>query len=346
MESIYYVMTYLCHRTCEHCYEDRFHPYHGPERGAVVKQSQSNFARIIENLPPRMTYLDRADGLLEKTGRIILAGGEILLVDVRESVLYPAIKQLRAKYRDNGGVRIIVQTTGDLVTPKILSELLERQVDCVTVSGIDAFHEGLESEGAREALVAKLTGMFEEHGMSPATGRCGEPQAGPQYAFFGATPESWIGKIWPRGRAHANELSTATLSDNFCNAWSGGLGFLEHRHSGSEVSIDPEGNVYPCCMKTQLGVGNLLERNLEAVLDGLRGNSVYQAISSGRPELMGAGHGWSAEKFIEKSKTILASGREYQNLCVGCDAFHNEVLRNAQGLVTLQPSGTSPAAGR
>ena len=57
------------------------------------------------------------------------------------------------------------------------------------------------------------------------------------------------GRCYGMSRAQLNELSTATLADNFCNAWSGGLNFLQHRLQGSEVSIDPAGNVYPCCRK-------------------------------------------------------------------------------------------------
>ena len=87
------------------------------------------------------------------------------------------------------------------------------------------------------------------------------------FAFFGATPESWIGRLWPRGRAHENELSTATLEDNFCNRWSGGLNFLQYRHSGSEVSIDPDGNVFPCCIKTRKPLGSLLDERLEDLLE-------------------------------------------------------------------------------
>ena len=90
MESIYYVMTFLCHRKCAHCYEERFRPYNGVELEEVVGESRSNYARIIGNFPDRMTYLDVGDHLRERIGRIILAGGEILLDPVRESVLYPA----------------------------------------------------------------------------------------------------------------------------------------------------------------------------------------------------------------------------------------------------------------
>jgi hypothetical protein len=91
------------------------------------------------------------------------------------------------------------------------------------------------------------------------------------------------------------------------------------------VSIDPEGNVFPCCMKTKLPVGNLLHNNLDDILDSLVGNPVYEAISMGHPERMGITHGWSVE-LLEKSRTTLPSGRAYQNLCIGCDAFHQEVL--------------------
>ena len=107
------------------------------------------------------------------------------------------------------------------------------------------------------------------------------------FGFFGATPESWIGKIWPRGRAHQNELSTATLADNFCNGWSGGVNFLQYRHAGSEVSIEPNGNVFPCCMKTQLAIGNLLSDKLEKILDRLIGNPAYEAISMGHSRANG-----------------------------------------------------------
>jgi hypothetical protein len=149
---------------------------------------------------------------------------------------------------------------------------------------------------------------------------------GPLFSFFGATPDSWIGKLWPRGRAWENGLSHATLADNFCNRWSGGLNFLRHRHNGSEVSIEPDGSVYPCCIKTRLPLGNLTEEPLIGILDSLAGDPVYEAINAGRPEQMGLAHGWSEAMFIEKSHTTDPKGRPYANLCIGCDRFHEEVL--------------------
>lgn len=328
MESIYYVATFLCHRTCHHCYEDRFRPYSGAELGRVVTESVANYPRVIENFPDRMTYLDLEDcdpetgRPREKEGRVIIAGGEILHPAVRGRVLYPALDLLRRKYQ--GEALLVVQTTGDLVTEVIVDELLSHGVGHVSVSGIDAHHEGLETAAAQTALVEKLTRLFESRGMRPAGPGAGEGV--PLFSFFGATEDAWIGPLWPRGRAQTNELSRATLADNFCNRWSGALNFLEYRYRGSEVSVEPNGNVYPCCIKTKAPIGNLLEEKLEAILARLVGDPVYEALSMGHPERMGIAAGWTVEEFVEKSTVRLPSGKLYQNFCIGCDRFHEEVL--------------------
>lgn len=349
MESIYYVMCWQCHRQCAHCYDDRFRPYYGNELERVVSESRASFPTIIGNFPDRMTFLDPADPhpdgtFREKRGRIILAGGEILHKAVRETVLYPALELIHQRYRDAGGVDIIVQTTGDLVTERLIGELLGRHTDKISVSGLDAFHEGLEQEEAQRALRDKLTRMFESQGMRSDDDTSSLPvdsrRQAPVYSFFGATPGSWIGALWPRGRAHANELSTATMEDNFCNRWSGGLNFLEYKFAGSEVSVDPGGNVYPCCIKTKLAIGSLLTEPLHVLLERLAGDPVYRAISMGHPERMGVSYGWSEEHFLAKSSITLSSGRQYKNLCIGCDAFHEEVLAdNPESLITIQQMG-------
>lgn len=337
MESIYYVLTDLCHRRCPHCYEDRFRPYHGADLERVVGESVRNHERIIAHLPERMTWLDLNDCDAEtgqprpKTGRVVLSGGEVLHEAVREKVLYQALDLLHRKY--GAGVRLIVQTTGDLLTERILDELLSHHVWQVSVSGIDEHHQGMESAEARQRQIGKLTRLFESRGLTrtdlsgvaEATPASSPPEA-PNYTIFGATGESWIGPLWPRGRAFANNLSTATLRDNFCNRWSGALNFLQYHYGGSEVSIEPNGNVYPCCIKTRAPLGNLLEEKLESILDRLTGNPVYEALSMGHPERMGISLGWSVEKFIEASTVRLPSGKTYQNLCLGCDRFHEEMI--------------------
>ena len=203
MQSIYYVMTFLCHRTCHHCYEDRFRPYIGNQLKSVVTQSVGNHPVIINNFPDEMTYLDLDDchpetgKPKEKVGTIILAGGEILLEPVRERVLYSGLELLHKKY--GGEVRLIVQTTGDVVTERIVDELLEHHVWHISVSGIDQHHVGLEKKEARERLVSHLTRIFQSRGMTlvptdPA--KAGQGVAGDRYfSFFGATEDSWIGPL-------------------------------------------------------------------------------------------------------------------------------------------------------
>lgn len=336
MESLYYVMSWACHRKCKHCYEPRFKPYVRGALDAVVDESVANFPRIIANLPEAMTYLDlkaplAGGGYREKVGRIILAGGEVLVDPVRERVLYPAMERLQEKY-GAGGVKVIIQTTGDLVTEEIIDDLLRRGAWMISISGMDDFHVGLEGK-KRLPLIAQLKRWFAKAGVNPSGWQADNSdnlswsdEDGPLYHFFGATPDEWIGKLWPRGRAFENGLSSAGITDNFCAEWAGARNFLNHRYSGSEVSIDPNGDVFPCCMKTKLPIGNLTEERLLDILDSLAGHPVYEALAAGRPDRMGLSHGWDVPKFLEACETTTPSGEPYRNYCIGCDKFHDAVL--------------------
>lgn len=350
MESIYWVMCWACHRKCRHCYESRFRPYVRGQLEAVITEAERNTGRVLANLPETMRYRDLNDAgsdgsLREKTGRIILSGGESLLDGVRQRVTYKVIEGLVARYAATGGVKLVVQTTGDLLTAEIVTELLARGVWMISVSGIDDFHVGMEGAERQADHKAGLAAMMTAQGMTQAgMTQAGMTQAGmtqsglaaeqrnwleepgPLFSFFGATPDSWIGKLWPRGRSWENGLSTAGIGDNFCNRWSGGLGFLRHGFSGAEVSIEPDGAVYPCCLKTKVAIGNLVEERLVDILDSLAGDPVYEAINAGQPERMGLAAGWSVADFLEKSHTTTPQGRPYANLCVGCDRFHEEIL--------------------
>ena len=336
MESIYYVICWHCHRKCAHCYEDRFHPYVRESLEAVIGEAERNAPRIVANFPDHMTFLDRQSpdaalpgGFTKRVGRIILSGGEVLTDPVRERVLYPTLEAIRDKYSSKGGVKVVIQTTGDLVTAEILNDLLSRGVWMISISGMDDFHVGMEGE-KRNPVMARLTNMFQAAGMiasgEQAPKRKWTEEEGPLYSFFGATADVWIGKIWPRGRAWKNGLSKATLADNFCNAWSGGLGFLDHAYSGSEISVEPSGEVHPCCLKTGRSLGNLVEEPLIDILDSLAGHPIYEALNAGKPERMGLHYGWSVKKFLSACQTKTPQGADYANLCIGCDRFHAEVM--------------------
>ncbi|MGF1554178.1 MAG: SPASM domain-containing protein [Paracoccaceae bacterium] len=343
MESLYYVLCWACHRKCKHCYETRFRPYVRDALEGVVAEAEAAMPRVIANFPERHAYLDLDDPIeapphyVEKPGRIILAGGEVLLDPTRERVLYPALEAIQRKYAAQAAeglpVQVIVQTTGDLVTEQIVDDLLARGVWMISVSGMDDFHVGMEGE-KRVPLIERLRAMFEAAGMADAAlahrerdwSDVSNSARRPVYSFFGATEDAWIGKIWPRGRAWENALSRATIADNFCNAWSGGLNFLRRGYSGSEVSIDPNGDVFPCCLKTEAPLGNLAEERLEDVIDSLAGHPALEAIAMGHPERMGVAYGWDVATFLDRSRTTRPDGAPYRNLCIGCDAFHREVL--------------------
>lgn len=334
MESIYYSITWACHRRCVHCYEERFRPYRRTEIGDVIAETRRVWPQVVANLPERMTYLDLdtplpEGGWQERRGRIILSGGEVLIDPVREPALYPLLDALRSKYRDAGGINVVVQTTGDLLNQKIIGELKDLGVWMISVAGMDDYHVGMEGQ-KRDPLTERLIGWFHNAGFS-ASGlqhqtRRWHEEEGPIYSFFGATPDAWIGKLWPRGRAWNNGLSTATLNDNFCGRWSGGMNFLQHRFSGSEVAMDAAGNVYPCCMKTKAPIGNLTEEALTDILDSLVGHPAFEAINAGRPDRMGIALGWDQATFFDKSETVTPKGETYRNMCIGCDRFHDEVL--------------------
>jgi hypothetical protein len=296
----------------------------------VVKEGEDRIAHIVRNLPGDFTYAHPLpDGRSERrTGRIILAGGEVLVDPVRERVLYPALDLIRAKYR--GGVRVSIQTTGDLVTPEILRDLKARGVWMVAVSGMDDFHVGMEGE-KRIPLQQELDGMFAAEGFTQVSlstrRRDYTTETGPFYLYFGADPKSWIGELWPRGRAWTNGLTTASMETNFCARQSGAKGFMNSGQLGSEVSIEPNGDVYPCCLKTREPLGNLAQERLEDILASLRGHPVFEALNRGDPETMGESMGWSAGRMREEAKTTTPKGEPYANLCIACDRFHDAVLK-------------------
>ncbi len=353
MESIYYVLCWHCHRRCKHCYEARFRPYVRDALEDVVSEAERNAPRIVAHLPPKMMYRDwhhpMPDGnLAERRGRIILSGGDVLTEPVRERVLYPTLRAIRARYQAVGGVNMVVQTTGDLLTPTIIDELLDCGVWMISVAGLDDYHVGMQGDGSQR-LLDRLEGWFHAAGIRrsgvQADERAWMDEAGPVYSAFGATEDAWIGKLWPRGRAWENSLSKAGLGDNFCNAWSGGLNFLDYGRSGSEVSIDPSGDVFPCCLKTAHPLGNLVEEPLLEILDSLAGHPALEAINAGKPERMGLHAGWSVERFVDAAHTQMPDGRAYANLCIGCDRFFAEVLGSALDDLRARRLARRQAAG-
>lgn len=336
MQSLYWVLTWACHRRCKHCYDDRFRPYVRDALTEVVSEGQRAFEAVISNLPADMTWLDEKTGKRERT-LLVMAGGELLIDGVRDELFYPALDALKAKY-GTAMPKISIQTTGDVLTTEILDTLLDKGVDSIAIASIDDYHVGMKGEKkfqfmqdirammhARDVREVSLGGAKDERLKAPDVDTKSK-RDGPTFLFFGAQPDLWIGELWPRGRAFANGLSDAAYDTNFCARWSGGLNFLKIGKAGSEVSIEPNGNVYPCCLKTQTPIGNLTEETLADIFDSVATLPAIQALNRGAPEEMGRAQGWDAAVFRQKSAKQDGKGRTVENMCLGCDAYFEEHL--------------------
>jgi hypothetical protein len=349
MDSIYWVMTWACHRKCVHCYDDRFRPYVRDGLTAVVQEGQTAFAKIIANLPDQFGFRDDGRSGLEHEkaprfvpGQLILAGGELLIDPVRETLLYPALEALATRWPDTPDQPrpiIGIQTTGDVLTPAILAKLIDKGVNRIAIASIDDYHVGIGGE-KRFAFMAGIRAMMAAAGViemslggaldpgleAGATTKVSRFDSRPHFLFFGAQPDLWIGELWQRGRAFDNGLSSAGYDVNYCARWSGGKNFLNYGKAGSEVAIEPNGSVYPCCLKTRGPVGSLAEERLTDILDDLAEEPALMAINQGDPEAMGISSGWDRPTFEAKSETIDGKGKALKNLCIGCDAYFETVL--------------------
>jgi len=339
MEAIYWVLTWACHRKCIHCYDDRFRPYVRDDLKRVVGEGQSAYEAILDNLPDDFTYADPKDPSRRRQGLLVLAGGELLIDGVREELFYPVLEAIQRRWGAKAP-HISIQTTGDILKPEHIEAMLARGVGTIAIASIDDYHVGLEGN-KKFKLMEKIRAMMGKFGVqevglggqrdpklkTPAPTRS-ERGKGPYFLFFGAQPDLWIGELWPRGRAWANGLSDATYETNFCARWSGGKNFLNHGQAGSEVAIEPDGSIYPCCLKTKAPLGNLTEEKLVDILDSLKGHPAFEAINAGDPEAMGLTMGWSREDYRAASVQIDGKGREVANVCLGCDAFFTAKLNN------------------
>jgi hypothetical protein len=292
VDSIYWVISRDCNQRCPHCYNDS-------EPGAPGLDPEQ-VSRCVANLP------DPDDVAVD---RIIVSGGEVL---VWPDLLFHALSDLHRRY--GARTKLMVQTNGDLLDEAMLDRLLRHHVRRIDVSSMDRYHP--RSTLARRE---RLTQLLESRGMVEAGSiarTAGEEIAAGQrltYAFWGATPDLWIGPLWPRGRARRLGLSRATPEDDFCARWSGAKNFLKYRGEGCEVNVQLA-DVYPCCPMTCRPIGDLRVEPLIDMLDRCARHPAYRALNEGRPEKVGEWLGVSEEEGRRRT-------RELGNQCLWCDEF-------------------------
>ena len=284
IESIYWVITHNCNLRCAHCYNE--------SRPGGPTLSVADAAAVLAHLPAR-------------TNRFILSGGEPL---VELDLLLHVLDRGRAKYPE---ARIALQTNGDLLDRPMLDRLIEAGVDMFSIASYDQFHP--RPDGKFEALrdLFASAGVVDRPVGDPGSAQI--PDGEVSYNIWGATPELWVGGIWPRGRAMKYGLAQLMPDTNFCNRWSGALGFLDDGSGQQEVSIQLT-TAYPCCPGTVEPLGDLAEESLASILARRRDNPMWAALNRGDPAAMGEHAGFDRNAALARIEAL-------GSVCLWCDEY-------------------------
>ncbi len=300
MESVYWVFTLRCNDTCDHCYNDS-----SPQGEAI---DTAELLRVVPNLP-------------EAPGRIILSGGEPTVEMEKLAAVCGAIRE-----RYGRELPLWLQSNGDLLDDRRLDRVLAMGIDRIDIVSIDRYHkhQGRHAEALRARFVAR--GMVDAQVPEAGTGG-GEPGAGsppsPQFAFWGATDDLWLKGNWARGRAIPNKLAKLDPEHNFCNMWSGALGFLDDGSDQQEVHIQLY-RLYPCCPGTYYALGDVRSEPVASILDRYRGNRDWQALNRGQPKDLGVWRGLDPEHVRRRIQ-------ELGDVCLWCDEYFRRYYDGPQG---------------
>ncbi len=294
IESIYWVFTQLCNDECDHCYNDS-----GP-KGARI--SEEDCLLVIDNLP-------------ERVDRLILSGGEPL---ADRKKLYLILDRLQQRFGD--ATQIMLQTNGDLLTPKILDTLIEKGVTRFDIASIDRYHK---YAGDRIMILAEL---FESRGVN---GDDKDPLIDKEHylhdkqlswGYWGATEDMWLGGNWARGRAMEKNIWLRDATHNFCTILSGARNFLGgYDDIPQEISIQLW-KINPCCPGTLYPMGDARKDKVADVLERVSKLEVFQKLNEGEPYKMGEHLGILEADAKERGKMV-------ENICLYCDSFFAEKMQ-------------------
>ncbi|MCB9283078.1 MAG: radical SAM protein [Lewinellaceae bacterium] len=297
-ESVYWVFTQLCNDECDHCYN-----FSGP-RGERI--SEAECMQIIDNLPERMD-------------RLILSGGEPL---ADKKLLFAILDRLQERY--GGKTQLMLQTNGDLLTGAILDKLIEKGITRFDISSIDRYHK---FEGQR---LEKLAALFATRGVN---GDDKDPlvdkgnylhKTNLSWGYWGATEDMWLGGNWARGRALEKDIWKRDPEHNFCTILSGARNFLGgYDDIPQEISIQLW-QINPCCPGTKYPMGDARIEKVADVLERVSKQEVFQRLNEGDPWRMGEALGVTEQ-------AARARTQELGNVCLYCDAFFGEYLRELGG---------------
>jgi len=304
MHSIYWVPSRDCNQRCPHCYNDS----QPGAAGLTLDEAE----RCIANMP-------RPEQAPVKM--VMISGGEVL---VWPDLLFAILKRLNEHFGEQ--TELAIQTNGDLLDAPVLRRLLDHRISSISVASNDRYHlQATRRNISRVVSLLDAHGLKRKHGpddpddpADPGEAWWRPPEQRPvQYDVWGANEGSWIGPLWPRGRAHMAGISKASPEDNFCGNWSGAKGFLDY-HDNEQCQVNVQlSDVYPCCPMTCRPIGDLASESLLMMLDRCAEHPVYQALNDGEPERMGQAMGISEAHGRERTKAL-------GNHCLWCDEFFTE----------------------
>jgi hypothetical protein len=273
-QRIYWVPHTVCFLGCSHCHND------SSLSGRRAKIDLVD--RIIDHLPGSDSYYRLED--------VLVGGGEALMRGTETEHL---IRRLRERFprgtqsavadrRSAGHVILALQSTGLPLADRhgnargeLVDYWLDLGIDYFQVASSDTFHRRERLEFPWDALESNLAAYGAAHGV--------------EFLIYGKS----VTRLVPSGRVLDNlavlEAEGAGLltAERYCSdGWETASGFLsgtqlEYPHC-SEIVIDPDGWVHPCCWyELSPGLFDLSTVNLTTGLEQLRSVPFCQALDDG-----------------------------------------------------------------
>lgn len=273
-QRIYWVPHTICYFGCLHCHND--------SRLQGVRASRAVIDGVIEHMPgPNSPY--RLDEVLVGGGESLMRNNEMEYLLQRFRARFPQGPQATVDERRAAGHAILaVQTIGTPLTdavgrpnPRVIQYWLDLGVDYFHIASNDIFHERQRPDFPWDSFRENLRMYGDEHGI--------------HFHIYGKAPS----RLVPSGRALENlEVLEQTgarllLDEGYCaNAWEAAANFLTGTGNDypdcSEVVIDPEGWVHPCCWyELSPGLFNLSTTDFETAMSALQPILFCQALDSG-----------------------------------------------------------------
>jgi len=273
-QRIYWVPHTVCPYDCLHCHNDSV------PRG--VRTPRSTIDRIIAQLPDSDSAYRLEDVLVGGgEGLVRGAGIEYLVRAFRER--FPRGSQATIEERRAAGhVILSIQTAGPPLADRDgnasaarIDYWMDLGVDYIQVASSDMFHRSRHPDYAWDTLEASLTAFGEERGI--------------EFLIYGKE----VNRLVPSGRVLENldalqdQGARLLTGERYCaDGWETGSRFLSglaHDYPQcSEVVIDTEGWVHPCCWYLlSPGLFDLTVVDFETGMRSLQANPLCLAIDCG-----------------------------------------------------------------